>query len=192
MALPQSKTVASVNLWLAIARRWIPGLAKHQALDGLIDLTAEAFQIESPGTRHMPLAERIEAFARFSHSCAREYMNADKDPGPVMRELYRRAKLLSGEVRRVFNPSSKREYLELLRILYGIIGITVETEECGRIRVTSCAFSSVYSPHTCRIMSAVDDGIAAGLWGGGRLTFARRITEGFPCCEARFDFGVKE
>ena len=189
MALPQSKTVAPVNLWLAIARRWIPGPAKHRAVDGLYKLTADAFGIKTPRTPDGPLTERIEAFARFSHSCAQQHMNAGKDPDPVMRELYRQAKILSGELRSVFNTTSKQEYLELLEILYGIIGITVETEESGHIHVTTCAFSSVYSPETCRIMSAVDDGIAVGLWGCGRLIFSRRITEGFSYCEARFDFG---
>lgn len=192
MALPQSKTVAAVKPWLAIARRWIPGSAKHQALDGLIQLTAEAFDTRIPQTRHMSLGKRINEFARFSHTCVLKHMKENRDSDPVKRELYRRAKILAGELRSVFDPSSRREYLELLGILYGIIGITVETEESGRIRVMSCSFSSVYSPETCHIMSAVDDGFAVGLWGCGRLTFQKRITEGCSFCEARFDFGEEE
>ena len=33
----------------------------------------------------------------------------------------------------------------------------------------------------------LDEGIAAGLSGGGKLTFSQRITEGKPQCEASFD-----
>jgi len=192
VALPQSETVAPVNLLLAIARRWIPGPVKHRAIDGLYTLTANAFGLETPRTRHMSLAERIDTFARFSHMCVQKNMEDGTNSAPVKRALYRRAKLLAGELRSVFNPSSRTEYLELLGILYDVIGITIKTEESGRICVTSCSFSLRYSPETCRLMSAVDDGFAVGLWGCGRLTFQQRITEGHSCCEARFDFGDAE
>ena len=35
-------------------------------------------------------------------------------------------------------------------------------------------------------MSAMDRGLLAGLAGGGELAFSQRITEGHPCCRARF------
>jgi hypothetical protein len=50
--------------------------------------------------------------------------------------------------------------------------------------VSSCYFSSVYSPETCGVLSALDDGIFTGLSGGGRLRFSRRITDGSACCRA--------
>jgi len=36
----------------------------------------------------------------------------------------------------------------------------------------------------CRVMEALDDGLACGLSRGGRITFTSRITEGSPACRA--------
>ena len=56
----------------------------------------------------------------------------------------------------------------------------------GEITISRCYFSSFYSPEVCRVMSAMDRGLLAGLAGGGELVFIQRITEGQPCCRARF------
>ena len=52
--------------------------------------------------------------------------------------------------------------------------------------VHDCFFSTEYSPEVCCLMCAVDDGIAAGISGGGGLSFTRRLTEGCPECRGRF------
>lgn len=56
----------------------------------------------------------------------------------------------------------------------------------GTVTVRRCYFSRFYAPNMCRVMSAMDRGIFAGLFGGGELTFKSRITEGLPCCRAEF------
>ncbi|MBN1425742.1 hypothetical protein JXA88_14415 [Candidatus Fermentibacteria bacterium] len=70
--------------------------------------------------------------------------------------------------------------------LYRLIGIDFRADSQGRIEIVRCALSAVYSPEICAVMSAMDEGILAGLAGEGSLSFACRITEGHPACMARF------
>jgi hypothetical protein len=63
---------------------------------------------------------------------------------------------------------------------------TREEGERGEVTIARCYFSSYYSPQVCRLMSAMDQGLFAGLSGGGRLIFMTRITEGYDHCQAQF------
>ena len=65
------------------------------------------------------------------------------------------------------------------------VGATLDAQ--GELRIRSCYFSSFYSSGVCRLISALDAGVAAGLSSGGRLVFSRRLTEGHDCCLARFE-----
>jgi hypothetical protein len=71
------------------------------------------------------------------------------------------------------------------RMVYGLLDIDLRGTRDGRITVRRCAFSDVYSAEICRLISALDAGLLAGLSGGDRLEFTQRITEGAPCCLAR-------
>jgi hypothetical protein len=78
------------------------------------------------------------------------------------------------------------EVLSVGRALYRAIGIDFEGRG-GSVVMHTCYFSRFYDAEICRVMSSLDEGIAAGLSGGGKLIFAQRITEGKPTCEAAFD-----
>jgi predicted ArsR family transcriptional regulator len=69
--------------------------------------------------------------------------------------------------------------------VYGLLDIDLRGNGRGELTVRRCAFSEVYSAEVCRLVSALDAGLLAGLSGGDRLEFTRRITEGAPCCLAR-------
>ena len=56
----------------------------------------------------------------------------------------------------------------------------------GEVVINRCYFSRFFSSEVCRLMSAMDAGLFAGLSNGGVLTFSCRITEGQPCCRAHF------
>jgi hypothetical protein len=56
--------------------------------------------------------------------------------------------------------------------------------------VAGCRFATTYSPDVCRVMSASDAGLLAGLTGGGRLTFTERISAGAPACIATLQGGT--
>ena len=52
------------------------------------------------------------------------------------------------------------------------------------MEIPKCFFSAYYSGPVCRVVAALDQGLAAGLSRGGRLTFVGRITEGNAACRA--------
>jgi len=52
------------------------------------------------------------------------------------------------------------------------------------ITVTRCFFADYYTEPVCRVIAALDAGLAAGLFGGASFEFTQRLTEGKPCCRA--------
>jgi hypothetical protein len=78
------------------------------------------------------------------------------------------------------------------RVIYRLLGIDFRGRADGTIVIRRCGFSRVYSPRACELVSGLDEGLLAGLAGGGggrgRLVFASRITEGCARCEATFHF----
>ena len=73
------------------------------------------------------------------------------------------------------------------RILYKVLGINFTVEESGEnivIRVKSCELAAQYSPETCKIMSAADEGVLKGLNKYMDMKFIKRITEGAEECTA--------
>jgi hypothetical protein len=122
----------------------------------------------------------------------------------ISNRLHREAESLGTEFRRRTGISEPREAFAALAFLYGQIGIEIIAAEAaakgggepggGRgpgggiapsgMLVTRCFFSDHYTPDTCRLMSALDAGVVAGLFGGTSLEFSERITEGAGCCRA--------
>ena len=73
------------------------------------------------------------------------------------------------------------------RILYRVLGIKFKIEKYNKnilMHVKSCALASLYTPETCRIMSAADEGVLKGLNEKMDLKFMKRITEGAEECTA--------
>ncbi|MBP3880378.1 MAG: hypothetical protein J6D46_08685 [Lachnospiraceae bacterium] len=61
-----------------------------------------------------------------------------------------------------------------------------------RVVVTSCPFSTLYSPFMCAFIGAMDDGIVSGIFGEGHFRFTGRITEGCGVCRASLVTGRGE
>ncbi len=73
------------------------------------------------------------------------------------------------------------------KILYKIFGIefTVDKDRNNiLLKVKSCSLAAKYSPETCKIMSAIDEGVLKGLNEKTSMKFIKRITEGADECEA--------
>jgi len=73
------------------------------------------------------------------------------------------------------------------RILYKVLGINFTIEKHGKdifLRVKSCALAAQYSPGTCKVMSAADEGVLSGLNNNIGMKFLKRITEGAEECTA--------
>jgi hypothetical protein len=75
------------------------------------------------------------------------------------------------------------------KILYDVLGIefSIKAVEEGKnekicMVVTHCALAEYYTPDTCHVLSAADEGVVQGLNPSVRIKFVKRITEGcFEC-----------
>jgi predicted ArsR family transcriptional regulator len=87
-------------------------------------------------------------------------------------------------MRRRLGVRSHEEALRALELLYRQLSISLKAGGDGALEVSHCFFSPFYSSDACRVMSAMDEGIVAGLTGGCELCFEARITDGAPRCVA--------
>ncbi len=152
----------------------------------LIRRTAKAFGEEAPKTAGLSSRERLKCYATYTQEAARRAMQSEQDPNLLHEKLYQMALRLGSSLRRWLRPKDEKECFDILRLLYRHIGITLREGQPGEDCVDTCYFSSFYTPETCLVISAVDQGVFAGVCGGGRLTFRERITEGQRMCRADF------
>ena len=167
----------------ALPRR-IPDPVRCWALRTLFRSTAKAFGAPMPHLRRRSAEAILASYAAFTDEQARA---AAADPvrrAQVERRLHDRTERLGRRVRLALGVRSTTEALEVAHRLYELIGIDLTADERGRVVVTRCAFAARYSPDVCRVMSASDAGLLAGLTDGGRLAFTERITSGSPVCIA--------
>ncbi|MBQ9420900.1 MAG: hypothetical protein IJU30_04005 [Lachnospiraceae bacterium] len=159
-----------------------PGLFRRIELQVLCNLAADTFGQKRTRVWTLTSKRGLQAYAAFTVRCMEET--------PVDRAtLYRSAYRLGRKIRRVTGFRDADDIRKLIFLLYQNIGIEMDGRIPGVIRIQKCYFSRCYSPARCRMMSAVDAGIIAGICGGGKLHFTNRITEGCPQCRAFF---VKE
>ena len=145
----------------------------------LLNLTARAFH--APGKsvwRHAP-AQALREYAEFTVRCT---LCGDAKP----ENLYREAFDLGKRLRRLSGFTDAADVERLIFYLYRNLQISMSGRLPGEITVGKCYFSGFYAPEQCALMSCVDSGVISGLFGGGTLTFARRITEGHKTCAACF------
>jgi hypothetical protein len=98
------------------------------------------------------------------------------------------ARGLGGRLRDRLKVRSRADVMKAGRLIYRLLGIELRGTAAGDIVIDRCSFGRTYGPETCALMSALDEGLFAGLSGGGSLEFSARITEGRPACRARFVF----
>lgn len=95
---------------------------------------------------------------------------------------------LGQEARRKLGARNSFEDLELAaRILYKVLGIEfkIENKDVNMIMVVNrCFLSKYYSPESCMILSAADEGVVRGLNENMGMQFKERITEGAHECIA--------
>ncbi len=150
----------------------------------LMRQTAKVFGTEAPGMAGLSASELLWRYARFTAGAARRAIRSGQDLKALRRELYRMAFRLGSGVRRWLRPQNERECLSILVMLYRNLGITIREVRPGEFCVSECFFSSFYTPEVCAVISAIDQGIFAGVFGDGMLTFRERITEGHEACRA--------
>lgn len=163
-----------------------PTFLKQRALRRLADLTAEALGRPAPSFAGRSYAERLAEYARFTSAEVSGALERGEDLRDTEARLHAGGYRLGARYRRLFRVATTREAMEVATLLYRALGIELGHPAAGRIAVTRCYFAGFYSAATCRVVSSLDAGFLAGLTGGGRLVFTRRITEGADSCEGCF------
>jgi hypothetical protein len=163
-----------------------PAIAKRQALVQLFRATAAAFQADMPRLSGLSREQCLLAYAWFTADQAEEALRQGGDLSELQEQLYRNAYRLGRTLGRLFRVRTVDDVMALSRFLYDILNSDFDGSDSGEITIRRCYFNTFYSPQVCELMSAMDHGLLAGLAGGGELMFSQRITEGYPCCRARF------
>jgi len=191
----------SLNLFLA--RRHVPTWIRRRKLDELLRLTARAFEVAPPAVKGVPFEDALLKFAEFSRDLSTRLFegtegnipgvggrswSAQEREAKVRSRLFVEAYRFGQGIRDELGVFTPKDVMEAARILYRGLDIDFQGDVGGGIVVRACYFSRFYDPRICRLMSSVDEGVLAGLAGGGRLEFTARLTEGSDCCRACFSF----
>ncbi len=176
-----------MNLLVQALNVYVPARLKRRKLLDLFEATAAACGTAMPDLDGLSAEECLERYALYTRDEIGRKIRAGEDLRELKDTLYRHAYRLGGELRRQLRIKKPEEVLSVGRALYRAIGIDFEGSVSGSVRIRTCYFSGYYDAGVCSVMSSLDEGIAAGLSGGGKLTFSQRITEGKPTCEAALD-----
>lgn len=177
-----------MNIRLALAEVHIPRKIMDDGFRRLFSFTARAFGCDAAFVSDLPLTGMAEAFARFTAEKSVVCLKDEAIAGEVAGRLRESAFEFGQEFRSVLRPRTRSEVMRAARVLYRTLGIDFRGSPGGGITVTKCSFSMYYSPAICEFISALDEGIIAGLAGGGSLSFKGRITGNLPNCTAFFRF----
>jgi hypothetical protein len=168
---------------LKIIQIYVPEFIKKRKLSELFNLTADAFQCEPPELRGLSFAECLSKYALFTKEQAESYLTGGAPVEEVKHRLYQNSCIFGQSLRKSLHIAEWEESVKALGIIYKLIGIEFHYEGRDEFIIKQCFFSRYYIKETCMIISSLDEGMAAGISGGGRLCFNSRITEGFGCCK---------
>lgn len=152
----------------------------------LLRQTAKAFGVEPPKGAGRSAPELLKAYAQFTSEKAVQAIQNGDDLEALHQKLYQMACALGSRLRRWLRPEDEEDCLAVIILLYRNIGIQIDKEAPGTFCVRKCYFSAFYAPEVCAVISAIDQGIFAGVYQGGTLAFRERITEGHDVCRADF------
>ncbi len=172
---------------LRILQLYVPAFVKKKVIRELTRLTADAFHCKVPDLKGLTNKVCLQAYAIFTCEQAQRLVRCGYGVGEVKERLYQAAMQMGKEIRRRLHIDTQQQVLAASRMMYRILGIRMHEDSLGGILISDCFFSRYYSGEVCRIISSLDEGVAAGLSGGGKLEFHQRITEGGNCCKAHFN-----
>jgi len=178
------------NLKLKLLLAGITLFGRKKGLKDLFRLTAAAFGREVPGLRDQSRSEMLRDYAHFTRGEAEKAIAMETAPG-VRANLYESSLRLGRDIRAKLPVRSRDDAAATLHCLYGMLAIDKRVDARGGVTIKRCFFAPYYTPEVCRFISAMDEGIVAGLC-GGRLSFSRRLTEGAERCIARIEWPEKE
>jgi hypothetical protein len=174
-----------MRLLLKILPHHLPVFMRKKILAALFEATADGFACPAPAYDPLSYDACLRTYALFTREQAENALQAGRDRLALKAQLYRNAYALGGKLCKWFAVDTIEEVMELGQILYRAIGVEMVGDAQGDVTVQRCYFSQFYSGPVCDLISALDDGVLAGLSGGGRLVFSQRLTEGGECCRAK-------
>lgn len=157
----------------------MPGLFIGLELQILLEISKSSYKMPGKIIMFLPAEKALEEYVIFSVKC----MESGKDGSD---KLYPKAYALGKKIRQITGFKKEEDLRQLVFWLYKNIRITMKGELPGDLIIPKCYFSKFYTPAQCRLMSNVDAGVIAGIFGGGELVFSERITEGCGRCRACF------
>lgn len=165
---------------------YMPKSFKKIQLRILLKMAAEVFNCAQPSIKGKSYEEALFLFASFTKEQAKMCL-MDKENAIIVRQSLRDKSFYVGQrLRKVTRLSKPKDITMLLQLIYRNIGIELENGAYGNIRIHQCYFSDIYCASICSFISAMDEGIFAGLNQGGKLEFQKRMTKGSSCCQAYF------
>jgi len=173
-------------MFLLLGQLYLPPSVKRKRLKQLFTLTAKAFGSNTPRMEGISLDEILERYARFTRKEAEKSISRPEAREKVRERLYLNAFTLGCELRRKYRIRTLRDALQMGRIIYKVLKIDFCGDGARGIVIKKCFFSNYYSAEVCALISAIDEGIMAGLTSGLRIRFIERITDGNECCRAYF------
>ena len=179
-----------MSLLVSAMQIYMPQSVKKTALAQLFMATATAFEVEVPPLAGLDYEDCLAQYARFVQTLAELRLRDGREIEAVAQRLYRNAVEMGRLHSKWFRPCTVRDVMDIGRVFYRILDIDLQGNARGEGVISRCYFSRFYSAQVCRLMSAMDRGLFAGLSNGGGLTFTSRITEGQPCCRAHFAWAV--
>ena len=173
--------MANLKLKLLLAGFTLAG--RKKGLQDLFRLTAAAFGREVPALRGQSRGEMLGSYARFTGGQVQQALAAGTSAG-VRKTLYETSRQMGRDIRARLPIRSRSDAAAALHCLYACWPSTRKSMPGARSTVRRCFFAAYYTPEVCRFISAMDEGIVAGIC-GGRLVFSQRLTEGADCCRGR-------
>lgn len=88
-----------------------------------------------------------------------------------------------------------QDTIKAAQVMYRVLGIEFKVEKLGEnmvLKVEKCSLAAHYSPETCRLMSAADEGVVHGLNENIDMLFMKRITDGAEECKACLKFKFED
>ena len=175
-----------MNCAVRLLRWHTPTFVKKWALHDLFTATATAFDCPAPPYKGLSYRECLQRYAQFTQSQVEAMIRNGQDLAVAEQRLYESARRLGERYARLLPIHSQAEMMAIGRLLYAILDIDFQSNAQGDVVICRCYFSDFYTGPICRVMSAMDRGLFAGLSQGGQLRFSAQITDGAPCCLARF------
>ncbi|QAA76029.1 MAG: hypothetical protein BIP78_0261 [Candidatus Bipolaricaulis sibiricus] len=193
-----------MSVRLVLAARWLPPFVERWMLDRVARVTNGA--LDELLLEHAPgevariwagegrLPRRMAARrAKLAQVHAQRVLALADALGEERAVELARARLfpvgvaLGKDARRLLGVGNALDEVErAARVLYRTLGIAFRLDLGPPVRlvVERCALAPHYGPVTCRALSAVDEGVLAGLNPYLRMSFADRLTDGRPACVA--------